>query len=226
MIELKNICKTYDGAHTVLDGISMTIDSGEFLMLIGKSGCGKSTLLNILGLLDDPTSGEYSFEGRDLATLKEKEKALFRREKIGFIFQSFYLIEEFNVIDNVSHPLGYAGVKKSERYRIAREKLDLLGMADRATEKVTRLSGGEQQRVAIARALVNDPKVILADEPTGNLDTQNRDMVMDILQRLHKMGHDHHGHARYGPLAIRQLCGANFGWEDCVSSNYNNLSIS
>ncbi len=189
MIELKNICKTYDGAHTVLDGISMTIDSGEFLMLIGKSGCGKSTLLNILGLLDDPTSGEYSFEGRDLATLKEKEKALFRREKIGFIFQSFYLIEEFNVIDNVSHPLGYASVKKSERYRIAREKLDLLGMADRATEKVTRLSGGEQQRVAIARALVNDPKVILADEPTGNLDTQNRDMVMDILQRLHKMGH-------------------------------------
>ena len=189
MIELKNICKTYDGAHTVLDGISMTIDSGEFLMLIGKSGCGTSTLLNILGLLDDPTSGEYSFEGRDLATLKEKEKALFRREKIGFIFQSFYLIEEFNVIDNVSHPLGYAGVKKSERYRIAREKLDLLGMADRATEKVTRLSGGEQQRVAIARALVNDPKVILADEPTGNLDTQNRDMVMDILQRLHKMGH-------------------------------------
>lgn len=189
MIELKNICKTYDGAHTVLDGISMTIDSGEFLMLIGKSGCGKSTLLNILGLLDDPTSGEYSFESRNLATLKEKEKALFRREKIGFIFQSFYLIEEFNVIDNVSHPLGYAGVKKSERYRIAREKLDLLGMADRATEKVTRLSGGEQQRVAIARALVNDPKVILADEPTGNLDTQNRDMVMDILQRLHKMGH-------------------------------------
>ena len=189
MIELKNICKTYDGAHTVLDGISMTIDSGEFLMLIGKSGCGKSTLLNILGLLDDPTSGEYSFEGRDLATLKEKEKALFRREKIGFIFQSFYLIEEFNVIDNVSHPLGYAGVKKSGRYRIAREKLDLLGMSDRATEKVTRLSGGEQQRVAIARALVNDPKVILADEPTGNLDTQNRDMVMDILQRLHKMGH-------------------------------------
>ena len=167
MIELKNICKTYDGAHTVLDGISMTIDSGEFLMLIGKSGCGKSTLLNILGLLDDPTSGEYSFESRNLATLKEKEKALFRREKIGFIFQSFYLIEEFNVIDNVSHPLGYAGVKKSERYRIAREKLDLLGMADR----------------------VNDPKVILADEPTGNLDTQNRDMVMDILQRLHKMGH-------------------------------------
>ena len=189
MIELKNICKTYDGAHTVLDGISMTIDSGEFLMLIGKSGCGKSTLLNILGLLDDPTSGEYSFESRNLATLKEKEKALFRREKIGFIFQSFYLIEEFNVIDNVSHPLGYAGVKKSERYRIAREKLDLLGMADRATEKVTRLSGGEQQRVAIARALVNDPKVILADEPTGILDTQNRDMVMDILQRLHKMGH-------------------------------------
>lgn len=189
MIELKNICKTYDGAHTVLDGISMTIDSGEFLMLIGKSGCGKSTLLNILGLLDDPTSGEYSFESRNLATLKEKEKALFRREKIGFIFQSFYLIEEFNVIDNVSHPLGYAGVKKSERYRIAREKLDLLGMADRATEKETRLSGGEQQRVAIARALVNDPKVILADEPTGNLDTQNRDMVMDILQRLHKMGH-------------------------------------
>ncbi len=189
MIELKNICKTYDGTHTVLDGISMTIDSGEFLMLIGKSGCGKSTLLNILGLLDDPTSGEYSFESRNLATLKEKEKALFRREKIGFIFQSFYLIEEFNVIDNVSHPLGYAGVKKSERYRIAREKLDLLGMADRATEKVTRLSGGEQQRVAIARALVNDPKVILADEPTGNLDTQNRDMVMDILQRLHKMGH-------------------------------------
>ena len=189
MIELKNICKTYDGAHTVLDGISMTIDSGEFLMLIGKSGCGKSTLLNILGLLDDPTSGEYSFESRNLATLKEKEKALFRREKIGFIFQSFYLIEEFNVIDNVSHPLGYAGVKKSERYRIAREKLDLLGMADRATEKVTRLSGGEQQRVAIARALVNDPKVILADEPTGNLDTQNRDMVMDILQRLYKMGH-------------------------------------
>ena len=189
MIELKNICKTYDGAHTVLDGISMTIDSGEFLMLIGKSGCGKSTLLNILGLLDDPTSGEYSFESRNLATLKEKEKALFRREKIGFIFQSFYLIEEFNVIDNVSHPLCYAGVKKSERYRIAREKLDLLGMADRATEKVTRLSGGEQQRVAIARALVNDPKVILADEPTGNLDTQNRDMVMDILQRLHKMGH-------------------------------------
>lgn len=158
-------------------------------MLIGKSGCGKSTLLNILGLLDDPTSGEYSFESRNLATLKEKEKALFRREKIGFIFQSFYLIEEFNVIDNVSHPLGYAGVKKSERYRIAREKLDLLGMADRATEKVTRLSGGEQQHVAIARALVNDPKVILADEPTGNLDTQNRDMVMDILQRLHKMGH-------------------------------------
>lgn len=189
MIELKNICKTYDGTHTVLDGISMTIDSGEFLMLIGKSGCGKSTLLNILGLLDDPTSGEYSFESRNLATLKEKEKALFRREKIGFIFQSFYLIEEFNVIDNVSHPLGYAGVKKSERYRIAREKLDLLDMADRATEKVTRLSGGEQQRVAIARALVNDPKVILADEPTGNLDTQNRDMVMDILQRLHKMGH-------------------------------------
>ena len=189
MIELKNICKTYDGALTMLDGISMTIDSGEFLMLIGKSGCGKSTLLNILGLLDDPTSGEYSFESRNLATLKEKEKALFRREKIGFIFQSFYLIEEFNVIDNVSHPLGYAGVKKSERYRIAREKLDLLGMADRATEKVTRLSGGEQQRVAIARALVNDPKVILADEPTGNLDTQNRDMVMDILQRLHKMGH-------------------------------------
>ena len=189
MIELKNICKTYDGAHTVLDGISMTIDSGEFLMLIGKSGCGKSTLLNILGLLDDPTSGEYSFESRNLATLKEKEKALFRREKIGFIFQSFYLNEEFNVIDNVSHPLGYAGVKKSERYRIAREKLDLLDMADRATEKVTRLSGGEQQRVAIARALVNDPKVILADEPTGNLDTQNRDMVMDILQRLHKMGH-------------------------------------
>lgn len=188
MIELQNITKSYSGSNLVLNNVSLTIHSGDFMMLVGKSGCGKSTLLNILGLLDEPTSGTYLFEDKQLNQLSEKDKAVFRRNDIGFIFQSFYLIEEFNVIENVSHPLGYAGIKKSERLRIAREKLALLGIEHKANEKVTLLSGGEQQRVAIARALVNNPKVILADEPTGNLDTHNRNMVMEIFLKLHKMG--------------------------------------
>ena len=184
MIELKNICKTYDGAHTVLDGISMTIDSGEFLMLIGKSGCGKSTLLNILGLLDDPTSGEYSFESRNLATLKEKEKALFRREKIGFIFQSYNLLNTMNAIENVALPLAFRGVPKKERLKKAREYMELVGVDKQEKHMPNQMSGGQQQRVGIARALVVKPQIIFADEPTGNLDSKTTMEVLQLMQKI------------------------------------------
>lgn len=190
-IEIKNLEKVFrtDSVETVaLNNISLTINDGEFVAIMGPSGCGKSTLLNILGLLDSPTSGSYLLDGREVASLKENERADYRKGKIGFIFQAFNLIDMLNVKDNIMLPLNCLGLGKSEKEKKVAAILDRMGIAHRSSHYPSQLSGGQQQRVAIARAVVSNPGLILADEPTGNLDSRNGAEVMALLDELHKDG--------------------------------------
>jgi len=191
MINLKNINKSYRiGANNlhVLKGVNLHISEGEFVSIMGSSGSGKSTLLNILGILDDYDSGEYTLGGTPIKHLSEKRAAQYRNKFIGFVFQSFNLLSFKNAVENVALPLYYQGVKRKERNKIALEYLDRLGLADWALHLPSELSGGQKQRVAIARAIISKPKIILADEPTGALDSVTSMEVMQILDELHKQG--------------------------------------
>lgn len=191
MILMKNITKTYDSQHfdfKALDDISIEIERGEFLSIMGRSGCGKTTLLNILGGIDSASSGSYLFSEKNVLEMPRKELAKFRANNIGFIFQAFHLIDELNCIDNVSLTLGYVGVSRKERDKLAMTLLNQVGLSGKERSYPSHLSGGEQQRVAIARAIANNPKVILADEPTGNLDYNNGIEIMSLLKRLNEDG--------------------------------------
>ena len=190
MIEINNIKKTYingDNETQALRGVSFTIKDGEFLAIMGPSGSGKSTLMHILGALDTPTSGTYKLDGKDVSKLSDDQLADIRRKEIGFVFQSFNLLPRATALRNVMLPRIYSEVDEHERYKRAVEALQSAGMTeDRFDHKSNQLSGGQIQRVAIARALVNNPKLILADEPTGNLDSQTGDIVLGTFQRLNK----------------------------------------
>jgi putative ABC transport system ATP-binding protein len=191
MLKLENVGKIYRTTEVetrALDGVSFEVGAGEFLAIMGPSGCGKSTLLNILGLLDSPTNGVYSFFGEDIARASEKHLTRLRRGAVGFVFQSFNLIDDLNIAENVEVALIYRGVSGSERKRRVADALERVGIAHRSRHLPQQLSGGQQQRVAVARALVSNPKLILADEPTGNLDTANGDTVMDLLTAVSKSG--------------------------------------
>jgi putative ABC transport system ATP-binding protein len=189
IIELDNVHKVYDtGAVKVpaLCGVSMTVISGEFVAIMGASGSGKSTLMNIIGCLDHPTSGTYRFDGKNVNRLNRKDLAQLRNYKLGFVFQGFNLLKRHTAVENVELPLLYAGISARERRRRAAEVLDLVGLADRAHHLPNQLSGGQQQRVAIARALVNQPQVVLADEPTGNLDSHTGEEILGEFQRINR----------------------------------------
>ena len=191
MLELRNIEKTYLQGKLevpVLKGISLSVEEGEYLAIMGPSGSGKTTLMNIIGCLDSPSSGEYILEGQDIAQIGEKAMSQVRLRSIGFVFQSFYLLSRQSALDNVALPLLYAGVRRRERLEIARRALERVGLGDRTGFKPTQLSGGQCQRVAIARSIVNNPKILLADEPTGALDTQSGEQIMEIFQRLNQEG--------------------------------------
>jgi putative ABC transport system ATP-binding protein len=191
MLRLSGVSKIHTAGEvrtTALDRIDLEIAAGEYVAITGPSGCGKSTLLSVLGLLDVPTSGEYWFEGRNVAGWSEAKLNALRRGKIGFIFQSFNLIEELTVFENVELALEYTGTPAAERRRRVRDMLDRLGVAHRAGHRPSQLSGGQQQRVAIARALVAGPALLLADEPTGNLDTAHGDDVMRLLRTINAEG--------------------------------------
>ena len=191
MIQLENIKKVFrtEEVETIaLAGITLKVEEGEFVAIMGPSGCGKSTLLNILGLLDNPTEGTYNLAGTEVGSLKEGERTRVRKGQIGFVFQSFNLIDELNVEQNVELPMKYLGVPKKERQERVVEMLRRMGLSHRAKHYPNQLSGGQQQRVAIARAVVTKPKLILADEPTGNLDSKNGFEVMELLRQLNEEG--------------------------------------
>jgi putative ABC transport system ATP-binding protein len=191
MINVSNLTKVFrtDEVETIaLDSASFEIRDGEFVAIMGPSGCGKSTLLNILGLLDNPTEGEYILFGTDVSKFKEKDRTNYRKGNLGFVFQSFNLIDELNVYENIELPLTYLKVSASERKKRVEEILHRMNIAHRAKHYPQQLSGGQQQRVAIARAVVTNPKLILADEPTGNLDSTNGREVMELLSELNHAG--------------------------------------
>ncbi|HEX8303175.1 ABC transporter ATP-binding protein [Sphingomonas sp.] len=188
MRELSKVYRTDTVQTTALDAIDLDIADGEFVAIMGPSGCGKSTLLNMIGMLDSPSSGSYVFNGKEVAGLSESKLADVRKENIGFIFQSFNLVDELSVRDNVELALLYHNVPHSERKRRVDEVMDKVGIAHRAKHRPSQLSGGQQQRVAVARALVASPNLILADEPTGNLDTHHGEEVMRMLQTLNAEG--------------------------------------
>lgn len=186
--KLQKIFRTEDVETWALSDVSLEIASGEFVVIMGPSGCGKSTLLNILGLLDNPTGGVYSLNGTDVSKQSEKQRTRLRNGVIGFVFQSFNLIEELNVFENIELPLLYMGVSAAERKKKVRAAMERMQIAHREKHFPQQLSGGQQQRVAIARAVVANPKLILADEPTGNLDSTNGKEVMELLTELNKEG--------------------------------------
>ncbi|HEX8217061.1 MAG TPA: ABC transporter ATP-binding protein [Allosphingosinicella sp.] len=188
MRDLSRVYRTETVETTALDGIHLDVADGEFVAVMGPSGCGKSTLLNVLGMLDSPTSGSYVFNGTEVAGLPEAKLADFRKRNIGFIFQSFNLVDELTVRENIELALLYHDVPAAERRRRVDEVMDKVGIAHRAKHRPSQLSGGQQQRVAVARALVGNPNMILADEPTGNLDTQHGEEVMKMLQALNAEG--------------------------------------
>ena len=191
MIKIQDITKVFrteEVETTALAGVSLEVKDGEFLAIMGPSGCGKSTLLNILGLLDNPTDGQYWLDGDEVAKLRESQRTRVRKGKIGFVFQSFNLIEELNVEQNVELPLRYLGVPARERRQRVEEIMQRMAISHRAKHFPNQLSGGQQQRVAIARAVVSGPKLILADEPTGNLDSKNGLEVMQLLTQLNEEG--------------------------------------
>lgn len=186
--KLSKIFRTEEIETIALNQVSLEVNEGEFVAIMGPSGCGKSTLLNILGLLDNPTGGQYYLLGKEVGSLKEKERTQYRKGKIGFVFQSFNLIEELNVFENVALPLIYMRIKAAERKKMVNEILARMNISHRAGHFPQQLSGGQQQRVAIARAVVSKPKLILADEPTGNLDSTNGKEVMTLLTELNQEG--------------------------------------
>ena len=190
IIEMKGIHKSFfigkPNELEVLHGIDLTVNEGEFLAIVGESGSGKSTLMNIIGVLDKCTEGSYILDGTDISTIGDKELSAIRNTKVGFVFQTFNLIGRQNAIKNVELPMLYAGLSKRERTSRAKMLLERVGMADRMKHRPNELSGGQKQRVAIARAMANDPAIILADEPTGALDSKTSDMVMEIFKRLNK----------------------------------------
>lgn len=191
LIQLNNIIKSYqngDQELNVLKGIDLTVYEGEFLVIMGPSGSGKSTLMNIIGLLDRPTSGDYSLNGKQVEKLKEKELARVRNEEIGFVFQQFFLLSKLSALQNVELPLIYAGVGASKRRQLAKQFLEKVELSERMKHLPSELSGGQKQRVAIARALVNNPSIILADEPTGALDTKTSIQIMNLLTELNREG--------------------------------------
>ncbi len=191
MIELKDIYKIYgdgDGEIRALDGVSLTINKGEFVAIVGQSGSGKSTCMNIIGCLDVPTSGEYHLNGIDVSTMKDDELASVRNKMIGFIFQQYNLIPKLSVLENVELPLIYRGMSPKERQEKALNALDRVGLKDRAKKMPSQLSGGQQQRVSIARALAGDPSLMLADEPTGALDSKTGKEVLEFLKKLNEQG--------------------------------------
>ena len=192
VIELKNIQRHFKmGNETVkaLRGINLNINRGEYVALMGPSGSGKSTLMNIIGALDTPTSGKYRLNGQEVEKLSDNELAKIRNKEIGFVFQTFNLLPRTTALDNVALPLVYAGKSKAQRTERAKEVLKTVGLADRMTHKPNELSGGQRQRVAVARALVNKPSIILADEPTGNLDSKTSEEIMELFNDLHRKGH-------------------------------------
>jgi putative ABC transport system ATP-binding protein len=191
MLNLEHICKTYrtsDVETAALDDVSLDVRAGEFLAIMGPSDCGKSTLLNVLGLIDSPSTGAYRFMGEDVARCSEEELTLRRRSRVGFVFQNFNLIDDLNVAENVEVALLYVGISRAERRSRVAQALQRVGLAHRERHMPKQLSGGQQQRVAVARALVTEPKLLLADEPTGNLDTANGDAVLDLLAEINRSG--------------------------------------
>ena len=192
VIDLKGIIKRFSIGQPnelqILNGIDIKVNEGEFVAIVGESGSGKSTLMNIIGALDRPTEGTYMFNGQDISKLSDKKLSLIRNKEIGFVFQNFNLIPRTSALKNVELPMMYAGKGRKERTKRANELLETVGMADRSDHNPNELSGGQKQRVAIARAMANDPSLILADEPTGALDTKTGRIVMDIFHELHKSG--------------------------------------
>ncbi|MEL7161691.1 MAG: ABC transporter ATP-binding protein [Bacteroidota bacterium] len=191
VISIADLSKTYVMGQTqvhALKGVELRIDENEYVALMGPSGSGKSTLMNLLGCLDTPTSGHYNLDGRDVSKMDDTELANIRNEKIGFVFQTFNLLPRQSTLENVALPLVYAGVSKSERQARAQEVLESVGLGDRGHHRPNELSGGQRQRVAIARALVNRPSIILADEPTGNLDTKTSIEIMEIFEKIQSNG--------------------------------------
>ena len=191
MITLKNISKVFQTEEVetwALQNVSLQVKKGEFVAIMGPSGCGKSTLLNILGLLDNPTEGTYLLDGTDVSRMQEDERTELRKGKLGFVFQSFNLIDELTVLENIELPLLYMNVPKKERRQKVNEVVERVAMSHRAGHFPAQLSGGQQQRVAIARAVISRPHIILADEPTGNLDSKHGKEVMELLKELHREG--------------------------------------
>lgn len=185
---LSRVYRTDEVETTALHNVNVSIQSGEFVAIMGPSGCGKSTLLNILGLLDNPSSGQLLVKGEDVSKYNERQRASVRKNNIGFVFQSFNLIDELSVFENIELPLIYTGMKSGERKTRVQEVMDRMNIAHRAKHFPQQLSGGQQQRVAVARAVVNKPSIILADEPTGNLDSVHGDEVMQLLTQLNQAG--------------------------------------
>jgi len=191
MIELQQVSKVYvmgDHAVAALQSVDLTITDGEFAAIMGPSGSGKSTMMNILGCLDRPTNGRYLLDGQEVSSLQDEELAHVRNQKIGFVFQSFNLLPRMSALQNVALPLVYSGVARAERLQRAQEAMEQVGLGDRLHHRPNELSGGQRQRVAIARAIVNRPSIIMADEPTGNLDSRSGEEIMAIFDRLHKNG--------------------------------------
>lgn len=189
VFELKNVYKIYkmgEAEVRALDGVSMNIDEGEFVAIIGASGSGKSTLMHIMGFMDQATSGTILLDGRDMTRLSENVRSRVRGTKIGFVFQAFNLLSRLTVLENTMLPLQYQQISAQSARQRAQEMLDTVGLGDRTKHYPNQLSGGQRQRVAIARALVNNPRLILADEPTGNLDSHNANLILDVFQRLHR----------------------------------------
>lgn len=192
LIEVKDLEKIYrnDGVETpALDGVSFNIEQGEFVAIMGPSGSGKSTLLHVLGFLDLPTGGSYLFDGKSISDYSKEEIAHVRNKKMGFIFQTFNLLSRTTVLDNVKLPLVYSGIKESTWNKIALKAIEEVGLMHRINHEPSQLSGGEKQRAAIARALINDPSVIFADEPTGNLDSKSGGQIMELIKKLNEKGH-------------------------------------
>jgi putative ABC transport system ATP-binding protein len=202
IVDIRNLCKVYDlGAFEVaaLRELDLRIEQGEYMAIMGPSGSGKSTLLNLLGCLDTPSSGVYDLAGEDISSLDDDELSAIRGSRIGFIFQSYNLIAQLNVIENIEVPMYYQGISERQSYVRAKELAELVGLGDRLKHRPSQLSGGQQQRVAIARSLANNPVIILADEPTGNLDSKSGAEILGILDELHQQGktlivvtHDEH----------------------------------